>query len=211
MPGALRHPLDPSGRKSDSASPHDDTVVGRAADASALKTPAAIGPYQIIGRLGEGGMGTVFEAEQQNPRRRVALKVMRGGSFVDEERVRMFAREIESLARLKHPNIGAIYDAGRTDAGEHFFAMELVRGSTLDEFLRARGDAIDRDEIRFRLRLFQSLCDAVHYAHQRGVIHRDLKPSNIIVATSDAGADDGVPTVKILDFGLARITESDMA
>lgn len=172
--------------------------------------PAAIGPYQIIGLLGEGGMGTVFEAEQQSPRRRVALKVMRGGSFVDEERVRMFQREIESLARLKHPNIGAIYDAGRTEAGEHFFAMELVRGATLDEYLKERGPATDRDEIRFRLRLFQSICDAVHYAHQRGVIHRDLKPSNIVVAAGDDGASHAAPTVKILDFGLARITESDV-
>jgi tetratricopeptide (TPR) repeat protein len=93
--------------------------------------------------------------------------------------------------------------------GEHFFAMELVRGATLDEFLKARGPATGRDEIRFRLRLFQSICDAVHYAHQRGVIHRDLKPSNIVVAAGEDAAN-GIPTVKILDFGLARITESDV-
>ena len=89
--------------------------------------------------------------------------------------------------------------------------MELVRGSTLDEFLRARGHTVDRDEIRFRLRLFQSICDAVHYAHQRGVIHRDLKPSNIIITTGDGTTPVAVPVVKILDFGLARITEADLA
>lgn len=192
-------------------SSEDETIVGKSVEPFARPTPTAIGPYHIIGHLGEGGMGTVFEAEQVNPRRRVALKVMRGGSFVDEDRVRMFQREIESLARLKHPNIGAIYDAGRTDAGEHFFAMELVRGATLDEFLAARSGPPSRDEIRFRLRLFQSICEAVHYAHQRSVIHRDLKPSNIVVATGEDAAPDGMPTVKILDFGLARITEADVA
>jgi non-specific serine/threonine protein kinase/serine/threonine-protein kinase len=189
---------------------HAETIAGGAAGHGIPAGLTAIGPYIIAGKLGEGGMGTVFEAEQQNPRRRVALKVMRGGPFVDEERVRMFQREVESLARLKHPNIGAIYDAGRTDTGEHFFAMELVRGRDLGEFLRARGIPKSRDEIRFRLRLFQSICDAVHYAHQRGVIHRDLKPSNIVIAEDENMAPGALPTVKILDFGLARITETDV-
>lgn len=187
---------------------NDETVAGGGGASAPRRIPATVGPYTIIGKLGEGGMGTVFEAEQQNPRRRVALKVMRGGPFVNDDHVRMFAREIESLARLKHPNIGAIYDAGRTETGEHFFTMELVQGATLDEFLRARGTGLERNELRFRLRLFQSICDAVHYAHQRGVIHRDLKPSNIVVAP---GEGDAMPVVKVLDFGLARITESDVA
>ncbi|HET6462833.1 MAG TPA: serine/threonine-protein kinase, partial [Candidatus Krumholzibacteria bacterium] len=187
-----------------------ETIAGGTAGHGIPAGLNSIGPYAIVGKLGEGGMGTVFEAEQQNPRRRVALKVMRGGPFIDEERVRMFQREVESLARLKHPNIGAIYDAGRTGTGEHFFAMELVRGRDLGEFLRARGMPKSRDEIRFRLRLFQSICDAVHYAHQRGVIHRDLKPSNIVIAEDENTAPDALPPVKILDFGLARITETDV-
>ncbi len=160
--------------------------------------PASIGSYTILGKLGEGGMGIVYEAEQQNPKRRVALKVVRGGHLVDALSVKMFQREAETLGRLKHPNIGAIYESGRTDDGRHFFAMELVRGQTLDARLRA--GAID---IPGRLALFRTICDAVNYAHQRGVIHRDLKPSNIVID------EQGEP--KILDFGLARIMDTDTA
>jgi serine/threonine protein kinase len=162
--------------------------------------PSHVGDYAILGRLGEGGMGVVYEAEQRNPKRRVALKVIRGGQFVDELRVRMFQREVESLARLKHPDLAAILEAGRTDDGEHYFAMELVHGVTLDAYIAARTAPLDHDELAFRLRLFRRIADAVHYAHQRGVIHRDLKPSNILVS----GAE-----LKILDFGVARITDAD--
>ena len=130
---------------------------------------------------------------------------MRGGRFVDESRVRLFQREAETLARLKHPNIAAIYESGRTDDGQHFFAMELVSGQTLDAYLKTRPKTVTPEELRFRLDLFRKLADAVHYAHQRGVIHRDLKPSNIIITASDP------PQPKILDFGLARITEEDLA
>ena len=167
--------------------------------------PTSIGAYRILGLLGEGGMGIVYEAEQASPRRTVALKVVSGGQFVDEHRVRMFQRESEALARLKHPNIGAVYESGRTDDGHHFFAMELVRGKLLHEFL-GRSGVRDRADLAMRLGLFQTVCDAVQYAHQRGVIHRDLKPSNIVV-TDEAGR----LTIKVLDFGLARITESDIA
>jgi serine/threonine protein kinase len=162
--------------------------------------PARIGQYTIIGTLGEGGMGVVYEAEQQNPRRRVALKVIRGGQFVDDLRIRMFQREIESLARLKHPDIGAILEAGRTEDGQHYFAMGLVHGATLDAFLRVRSQPLDQEELTFRLRLFRRIADAVNYAHQRGVIHRDLKPSNIVVSGGE---------LKILDFGVARIVDGD--
>src|SRR5690349_6175720 len=141
--------------------------VGRA-DATSRQEPRTIGHYRILGRLGEGGMGIVFEAEQEQPRRRVALKVIRGGQFVDEADVRLFQREVDTLARLKHPNIAAIYEAGRTESGEHFFAMELVRGRTLGAFLAQRPGPFDEAEIRFRLQLFMTLCGAVSYAHQRG-------------------------------------------
>jgi tetratricopeptide (TPR) repeat protein/tRNA A-37 threonylcarbamoyl transferase component Bud32 len=161
-------------------------------------------------------MGVVWEAEQEQPKRRVALKVMRRDHVVDELHARMFRREAESLARLKHPNIAAIYESGHTAEGHDYFAMELVRGATLDEWLASRPSRIDDAELELRLRLFCTLCDAVHYAHQRGVIHRDLKPSNIIVTdgreTSAGGSRSrALPTVKILDFGLARITDSDIA
>ena len=179
--------------------------AGKAARPTPAALPTAIGPYRILGLLGEGGMGVVYEAEQAAPRRTVALKVVRGGQFVDEQRVRMFQREAEALARLKHPNIAAVFESGRTDDGQHFFAMELVRGPMLHEYL-GRAAVRNRTDLAARLELFRTICDAVQYAHQRGVIHRDLKPSNIVV-TEEAGR----PTVKILDFGLARITESDVA
>jgi non-specific serine/threonine protein kinase/serine/threonine-protein kinase len=186
------------------------TLDARTTPAGRRRLPGSIGPYRIIGRLGEGGMGTVYEAEQPQPRRRVALKVLRSGQSLDEERVRMFRREVETLARLKHPNIAAIYDAGCTEDGEYYFAMELVRGDTLDAFLRGRGEAPDAAETRYRLRLFQAICEAVNYAHQRGVIHRDLKPSNIVVVADEEGSVAGrPPTVKVLDFGLARLSEGD--
>ena len=181
------------------------------------RLPKAIGRYRILGKLGEGGMAVVYEAEQQHPKRKVALKVIRGGQFVDESSARMLQREAETLALLKHPNIGAIYESGRTEDGQHFFAMELVRGETLGVYLGQRPKSITREELELRLRLFRKIADAVHYAHQRGVIHRDLKPSNLIVTEPTAGRDDSsslpgvrIPEIKILDFGLARITERDI-
>jgi serine/threonine protein kinase len=167
--------------------------------------PGEIGGFRILGKLGEGGMGIVFEAEQKNPSRRVALKVVRGGHFVDESYLKMFRREAETLARLVHPNIAAIYEVGRTDDGQHFFTMELVSGKTLGAYVHDRlgGGHPTREQLRERLKLFDTICRAVNYAHQRGVIHRDLKPSNILVTESG--------DVKILDFGLARITDADVA
>ena len=158
-------------------------------------------------------MGIVYEAEQQSPRRRVALKVIRGGRLVDEVQLRLFRREAETLARLAHPNIAAIYEAGATRDGQHFFTMELVKGQPLDEYVREHmgGDRPTPAQLRDRLRLFGTICRAVSYAHQRGVIHRDLKPSNILVAPGDKSeTGGGEPTVKILDFGLARITDADV-
>jgi len=164
-----------------------------------------VGGYRILGTLGEGGMGIVYEAEQQNPRRRVALKVIRGGRLVDELSLKMFRREAETLARLAHPNIAPIYEAGQTEDGLHFFTMELVTGRTLRAFVRERlgGAEPSSAQVRERLRLFATVCRAVNYAHQRGVIHRDLKPSNLIVTESGE--------VKVLDFGLALVADSDVA
>ena len=137
--------------------------------------PEKIGSYLINRRLGEGGMGIVYEGEQRTPRRLVAVKVVRGGRHVEGYRVKLFEREIQTLARLKHPSIASIYEAGMTEDGQHFFAMELVRGVQLNEYVQ--GQRVPRAE---RLDIFCKVCDAINYAHQRGVIHRDLKPSNIL-------------------------------
>ncbi len=170
-----------------------------------------IGPFRILRVLGEGGMGIVFEAEQSSPRRLVALKVVRGGVFLDEARLRLFRREIEALARLQHPAIAAIYEAGRTDDGQHYFAMERVHGTRLDEWVRSRPAPATDAERRVRASLFLDVCAAIAYAHQRGVIHRDLKPSNIMVEEAPSPAGDTAVRAKVLDFGLARITDSDLA
>ncbi len=157
-----------------------------------------IGRFRVLRAIASGGMGTVYEAQQDHPRRLVALKIMRGGRFVDEHSIKLFDREIRTLARLRHSNIAAIYEADRTEDGQHFFAMELIHGVSLIDFAKA-GNL----DVRRRLGLFHTICEAINYAHQRGVIHRDLKPSNILIDK------DGNP--KILDFGLAKITDSDVA
>jgi eukaryotic-like serine/threonine-protein kinase len=165
-----------------------------------------IGPYRVIREIGRGGMGVVYEAEQKRPRRPVALKVILGGRHVDAEAVRMFQRETDSLARLKHPSIAAIYESGSTEEGQHYFAMELVQGRSLSDVLEEKGAARSQADVRLRLVLFRKICAAVAYAHQRGVIHLDLKPSNILVLEAPGG---DAPEIKVLDFGLARITDPE--
>jgi serine/threonine protein kinase len=182
--------------------PGEDAAAA-VADAGNM-TGAVIGSYKVVREIGRGGMGVVYEAEQQRPRRFVALKVILGGRYVDAATVRMFQREADSLARLKHPSIAAIYESGSTAEGQHFFAMELVQGRTLSACFDGRGAAASRSEVRDRLELFRQIASAVAYAHQRGVIHRDLKPSNILVVEAGAEAPAGI---KILDFGLARIAD----
>jgi eukaryotic-like serine/threonine-protein kinase len=186
--------------------------------ASPLSQREVIGDFRIIRKIGEGGMGVVYEAEQQHPKRAVALKVIRGGRYVDDHAVRLFQREAQALARLKHPGIAAIYGSGRTAGGEHFFAMELVRGLSLPDYVKSRSSegAAPGAEIEERLRLFCKIAEAVNYAHQRGVVHRDLKPSNVMISSgvevrSRGGVARITPDVKVLDFGLARITDTDVA
>src|SRR5688572_9698350 len=122
--------------------------------------------YRIVRELGRGGMGVVFEAEQISPPRRVALKIVRGGAWIDPATHKLFQREIRVLARLEHQSIVPLYDAGTTSHGEHYFAMELVRGDPLATHVQT----LSRRE---RLELFRQIADAIDYAHQRGVIHRD--------------------------------------
>lgn len=169
------------------------------ARASSPAPPREVIPgYTLVREIGRGGMGIVYEAEQQQPQRAVAVKMIRERALADGHRVRLFEREIETLARLRHPAIASIYEAGRTANGRHYYVMELVRGVPLTEYVR-----LHRLALAPLLRLFGRVCQAVHYAHQRGVIHRDLKPHNIII---DA---DGNP--KILDFGLARLGQANGA
>ncbi|ANM30245.1 hypothetical protein ABI59_12615 [Acidobacteria bacterium Mor1] len=167
----------------------------------AHKEGSKVGHYRIVRRIGEGGMGVVYEAEQQDPRRRVAVKVLRGGAEANRKRIRMFRREAQALGRLDHTGIARVHEAGVTKGGEHFFAMELVEGPTLSEWLNERSAVESRAELEERLELFRGIVQPVSYAHQRGVIHRDIKPSNIVVAAEG---------VKVLDFGLARIVDGDM-
>jgi len=197
----------------------DDAAANDAADRerpAIPDRPFIVAGYRILSQLGRGGTGVVWEAEQEKPKRRVALKVLRRDHLIDEYHTKMFQREVETLARLKHPNIAAIYESGHTEDGHDFFAMELVQGETLGRWLESRPETVDGPELALRLHLFRTMCDAVHYAHQRGVIHRDLKPANIIVTSesttlTSATTGPARPTLKILDFGLARITDSDVA
>ncbi len=168
-------------------------------------TPKSIGPYKILEPLGEGGMGVVYLAEQTEPiRRRVALKVIKLG--MDTKRViARFETERQALAVMDHPGVAKVFDAGTTDEGRPFFAMEHVPGIPITEHC-------DRHKLNIeeRLHLFTHLCEAVQHAHQKGVIHRDIKPTNILVSVKDElphpplgkGGPGGVP--KVIDFGVAK-------
>ena len=181
------------------AIPGSSSSVESLPPASTVGLPERIGHYTIHGLLGEGGMGIVYKARQDNPERAVALKVIRPG-VTSRRMLQRFEHEPQILARLQHPGIAQIYEAGtfKSDAGEQpFFAMELVSGEPLREYADAR-----RLGTRQRLELLSKVCDAVQHAHQKGVIHRDLKPGNILVSES------GQP--KVLDFGVARLTDGDV-
>lgn len=168
----------------------------------ALPRPSISG-YRIDHVLAAGGMGVVFAGEHAGTRRRVAVKVIRGGFGGSAPVDRLFRREVETLVRLRHPNIADLYDAGTTDEGSPFFAMELVEGGTLKDYMKLSGEVDMRTERgREAIRRFIDVCRAMNYAHQRGVIHCDLKPTNVMIAS------DGVP--KVLDFGLSRLIDPDV-
>ncbi len=174
--------------------------AGQAASPSA-DAPAQIGPYRILRSIGEGGMGTVYEAEQLQPiARRVAVKVVKWGMDTPEVMAR-FESERQALALMDHPNIARVLDAGATETGRPYFVMELVRGEPITQYCDAA-----RLSLRARLELFVQVCHAVQHAHQKGVIHRDLKPGNVLVATAD-----GAPLSKVIDFGIAKATSGRLA
>jgi tetratricopeptide (TPR) repeat protein/serine/threonine protein kinase len=153
-----------------------------------------IGPYKLMEQIGEGGMGLVFVAEQQEPvRRKVALKVIKPGMDTRQVIAR-FEAERQALALMDHPQIAKVLDGGETTGGRPYFVMELVKGVPITDYCDQNQMAI-----RQRLELFVHVCEAVQHAHQKGIIHRDLKPSNVLVLSHD-----GRPVVKVIDFGVAK-------
>ncbi len=159
-----------------------------------------IGPYRLLRRLGTGGMGEVFEAEQTEPiRRRVALKVIKPGMDTRAV-VARFEAERQALAMMDHPGIARVHEAGATGRGRPFFVMEYVDGEPITTYCNRR-----RLDTRARLELFVRVCEAVQHAHQKAVIHRDLKPTNILVTEVD-----GQPLPKIIDFGVAKATDQSL-
>ncbi len=159
-----------------------------------------IGPYKLLQEIGRGGFGVVWMAEQETPiRRMVALKIIKDGMDTKEVIAR-FEAERQALALMDHPNIARVFDAGATDAGRPYFVMELVRGVEITRYCDE-----NRLTVEGRLRLFMTVCQAVQHAHQKGIIHRDLKPSNILVTHHD-----GVPVPKVIDFGIAKATMSQL-
>ncbi|MCB9838262.1 MAG: serine/threonine protein kinase [Phycisphaeraceae bacterium] len=166
-----------------------DTISGR-----------TIGRYKLLQRIGEGGFGEVWMAEQREPvTRRVALKIIKLGMDTNHVIAR-FEAERQALAMMDHPNIAKVFDAGATDSGRPYFVMELVRGISITEYC-------DKNNMpsRERLRLFVQVCGAVQHAHQKGIIHRDLKPSNVLVTIIG-----DQPVIKVIDFGIAKATERSL-
>jgi serine/threonine protein kinase len=156
-----------------------------------------IGPYRLVEQIGEGGMGSVWLAEQERPvRRQVALKLIKP-SLASKEVIARFEAERQALAMMDHPNIAKVFDAGTTETGSPFFVMELIDGTPLNVYCDDH-----KLSIRARLKIMIDVCGAIQHAHQKGILHRDLKPSNVLV-----GEANGKSVPKVIDFGLAKATE----
>src|SRR5688572_11943539 len=165
------------------------------------KSGDRIGRYKLLQKIGEGGCGVVWMAEQEEPvRRRVALKVIKLGMDTKAVIAR-FEAERQALAMMDHPNIAKVHDAASTETGRPFFVMELVRGIPITKYC-------DENQLTptARLELLIKVCQAIQHAHQKGVIHRDIKPSNILVTVND-----GQPTPKVIDFGIAKATQGRLS
>ena len=161
---------------------------------------ASIGPYKLRELLGEGGMGSVYVAEQEKPvRRKVALKIIKPG-MDSQEVIYRFEAERQALAMMDHPNIAKVLDAGTTESGTPYFVMEIVKGTPITEHC----DSLQLNT-RERLQLFLQVCQAVQHAHLKGIVHRDLKPSNVIVELHDT-----TPVVKMIDFGVAKAIDRQL-
>jgi serine/threonine protein kinase/WD40 repeat protein/tetratricopeptide (TPR) repeat protein len=171
------------------------------ADPSPSEQPGdSIDRYKLLEKIGEGGFGVVYVAEQKEPvKRRVALKIIKLGMDTKQV-VARFGAERQALALMDHPNIAKVLDAGTTSTGRPFFVMELVKGIKLTDYCDK-----NRLSTKERLNLFIQVCRAIQHAHQKGIIHRDIKPSNILVTLHD-----GVPVPKVIDFGIAKATQGDL-
>ncbi|MCB9883015.1 MAG: serine/threonine protein kinase [Planctomycetes bacterium] len=182
------------------APPRAAVVPARVDSAAVERQGTVIGRYCLLQQIGEGGMGTVWMAEQREPvRRKVALKIIKLGMDSKQVSAR-FEAERQALALMDHPSIAKVLDGGTTDTGRPYFVMELVKGVPLTTFC----DEAQLD-IRARLTLFAEVCQAVQHAHQKGIIHRDIKPSNVLVTLHD-----GRPVPKVIDFGIAKATNQEL-
>jgi eukaryotic-like serine/threonine-protein kinase len=179
----------------------DQTSIPEPAGSGSPAQIESLGPYKLLSKLGEGGMGQVWLAEQTSPvRRQVAVKLIKGGWY-DADVTRRFESERQALAIMDHPAIAKVFDAGTTLAGQPYFVMEYVPGLPITQYCDQKG--LDTRE---RLELFIKTCEGVQHAHQKAIIHRDLKPSNILVTEVD-----GKPVPRIIDFGIAKATSPDSA
>jgi eukaryotic-like serine/threonine-protein kinase len=176
-------------------------VEGGRSEVESQQAPALmLDRYKLLEKIGEGGFGEVWMAEQREPiKRRVALKIIKPG-MDSRQVVARFEAERQALAMMDHANIARVFDAGRTDSGRPYFVMELVRGIKITEYCDQ-----NRLPTRERLNLFIAVCQAIQHAHQKGIIHRDIKPSNILVTLHD-----GVPVPKVIDFGIAKATQQEL-
>ncbi|CAN5505103.1 hypothetical protein BH09PLA1_BH09PLA1_33350 [soil metagenome] len=179
----------------------DEPTIHQAASVQIQEGPGSmIGPYKLLQQIGEGGFGSVFMAEQEQPvKRRVALKIIKLGMDTRQV-VARFEQERQALAMMDHTNIAKVFDAGTTSTGRPFFVMELCRGESITDYCDRANLTIPQ-----RLELFAQVCAAVQHAHTKGIIHRDIKPSNVLVSTQD-----GRPHVKVIDFGIAKATASKL-
>ena len=166
-----------------------------------VNMPETIGNYRLLDRLGEGGMGSVYLAEQREPYRQVALKIIRSG-LDGQQILSRFEAERQALALMNHPNVTTVLDSGLAADGRPFFAMEYVKGDEITHYCDAHNLNLPA-----RIKLFLQVCDGVLHAHQKGVLHRDIKPSNLMVS----GAAESAGTVKIIDFGLAKSLHGKLA
>ncbi|MCB1009226.1 MAG: serine/threonine protein kinase, partial [Acidobacteria bacterium] len=191
--------------------PREPVSASGVFDAGSVRRPEAgdrLGPYRLVRELAQGGMGVVFEAEQEAPLvRRVAVKLVRD-DLAGPRILERFEAERSSVARMSHPAIAQVFDAGATPEGRPFLVMELVAGEPITAFC-------DRERLSTseRIRLFLAVCDAVRHAHQKGILHRDLKPGNVLVASGDIGdtGDTGEPRVKVIDFGISKLVADEEA
>lgn len=174
---------------------------GNAAEVSVQEGPGdVVDRYKLLERIGEGGFGIVYMAQQSKPiRRRVALKIIKLGMDTHQV-VARFEAERQALALMDHPNIARVIDGGSTSTGRPYFVMELVRGDPITQFCDQK-----RLPLKGRLELFQQVCRAIEHAHQKGIIHRDIKPSNVLVTIAD-----DLPMVKVIDFGIAKATRAEL-